>query len=47
LPDWIAGTELAEGLTAGIVPGHLPGNGKGSRGATMIDLPKMPIEEFS
>jgi hypothetical protein len=47
LLDWRARTELARGLGVGIIPGRLPGNGKGSRGATMIELPKMSVEEFS
>jgi hypothetical protein len=31
----------------GIVPRRVPGNGKGQRGATMTELPKMPVEKLS
>jgi hypothetical protein len=47
LSGWPSRVELVEGLAAGIVPGLLPGNDKGQRGAAMIELPKMPVEGFS
>jgi hypothetical protein len=39
--------ELAGGSAVGIVPGPLQGDGSGRRGATMAELPKIPVEEFS
>jgi hypothetical protein len=46
LPGWSSGANLAGGLSVGIVPGCLPGNGKGKRGATMIELSKMSVKKL-